>query len=286
MLPKTDLNKKEVREAISHNSRGRGRSDAEKRDSFAKYQDNKKKVIELERKNLQYLILFPASDVDVNKKYRFYNMGGNSAIIYVHEIAPRLKRKAKMRRDMDPCSEKEKFHSGICSIANLEGLEAALLTIDVKRMSVKGEIVIFKLNREYSKDEIKNMLKLEQQRLDSLNELIYSKVLYPDVHKKIIDLKRSIPAKVKNMEKTYREVVGMEMIKSLMTLVKTYSQVAHGNDSPENGGNVMLAACDNLLAEVSMMNELRVWEVDACIRIASTIVELKRAIKGRLNKIQ
>ena len=47
MLPKTDLNKKEVREAISHNSRGRGRSDAEKRDSFAKYQDNKKKVIEL-----------------------------------------------------------------------------------------------------------------------------------------------------------------------------------------------------------------------------------------------
>ena len=130
------------------------------------------------------------------------------------------------------------------------------------------------------------MLKLEQQRLDSLNELIYSKVLYPDVHKKIIDLKRSIPAKVKNMEKTYREVVGMEMIKSLMTLVKTYSQVAHGNDSPENGGNVMLAACDNLLAEVSMMNELRVWEVDACIRIASTIVELKRAIKGRLNKIQ
>ena len=83
--PKTDLNSREVRAELhsEHNSRGRGRSPAEIRASYAEYYAVKKKVIDLESRNYSHLVLFPASDKDTNKK-KFYNMGGNSAIIYVY----------------------------------------------------------------------------------------------------------------------------------------------------------------------------------------------------------
>ena len=59
-----DLNQKQVREELhtSRSSRGRGRSEAERKQAYAKYRANKKTAIELEAKNKRYLILYPASD--------------------------------------------------------------------------------------------------------------------------------------------------------------------------------------------------------------------------------
>ena len=199
-----DMGPQKVRAALhpEHNSRGRGRSEAEKRESYARYRANKKKAMELEERNTRHLILFPASDVDTNAE-KFYNMGGNSAIIYCHELGPRLKRNPVLRRDMD--LGPDRFHSGVCSISNLESLTQRLAEIGVKRRPDYGELVIFKLAREYPKDEIREMLKQEQVRLDNLNKLLYAEVLFPDIHRQMIELKRMVPAKVKNMDKTYRE---------------------------------------------------------------------------------
>lgn len=282
---KKDLNSSEVREQLhlEHNSRGRGRSPAEKRESYARYRENKKKVIDLESRNNRYLILYPASDVDTNKKEAFYNMGGVSAIIYCYEIGPRIKRKPTLRRDMDNGSEK--FHSGICSVADVDKLAEKLAEIGIKRVKSPGDLIFFKLCREYTKNEIKEMLKSEQEKLDSLNKLLYSKVLYPDIHKQIIELKRIIPAKVKNMDKTYREVIGMKMIDSMMELVKNYSQMAHGEITPEVGAKAMLLELDMILEEISIFNELKLWEVSTCMRIGAIVVGMKQLLKGRiLNK--
>ena len=291
---KRDLNKKEVREALHGditiseqlNRRGRGRTPAEKRAAYAKYNKLKKKVVELEKTNTKYLILFPASDADVNEKYKFYNMGGNSAIIYCHEIGPRIKRTPTLRRDMDNGNDNEKFHSGICSIADLSKLESKLKEIGIERIATKNEdLVVFGLRREYLAREIREMLKEEQKRLDNLNKLIYSKVLYPDIHRQILELKRIIPAKIKNMDKTYRGVVGMKLIDSLVDLIEIYSQMAHGDLEQKEAGRTMMLKLDLMLAIVSMLNELKLWEVSACVRVATVIVGLKKLIKGKiLNK--
>ena len=182
-----DMGPQRVRAALhlGHNSRGRGRSEAEKRESYARYRANKKKAMELEERNTRHLILFPASDADTNAE-KFYNMGGNSAIIYCHEIGPRLKRKPVLRRDMDLGGER--FHSGVCSISNLAVLEQKLMEIGVKRQEDYGDLVIFKLARGYPKDEIREMLKQEQAKLDSLNKLLYAEVLFPDIHRQLIEL--------------------------------------------------------------------------------------------------
>ena len=286
---KKDLNAKEVRTVLhgkeADNSRGRGRSAAEKRAAYSKYRETKRQVIELEGRNKKHLVLYPASDASINKKTRFYNMGGNSAVIYVHELAPRIGRKAALRRDMDSCNDNEKFRSGICSIADLAALEERLKRIGIKRVPFKGDLVFFELQREYDRKEIREMLKLEQQRLDNLNKILYSKVLFPDIHRQIIDLKKMIPSKVKNMNKTYREVIGMEMIKSLMTLVRAYTQMTHGDLDEGAAAREMLLECDMILAEISLFNENKVWDIEGCARMGSVVVGLKQLLKGRiLNK--
>lgn len=282
-VTKKDLSKQEVRKVLhgEHNSRGRGRSAAEKRESYAEYRENKKKVLDLEKRNFQHLILFPASDKDTNKK-KFYNMIGNSAVIYVHEIGPRIDRKPTLRIDLD---SGERSSVGMCSIADLKTFEEKMAGIGVKRMKeYKGyeDLVMFKLNREYSKDEIRGMIREHQKSLDTLNKILYAEVLHPDIHRQILDLKRIIPSKVKNMDKTYREVVGMKMVDTLMELVETYSQMAHGDIEELEGGKRMLLKLDMLLAEISMMSELQLWDVAACIRAASIAAGAKQLIKGKI----
>lgn len=279
-----DMGPERVRAALhwEHNSRGRGRSEAEKRESYARYRANKKLAMQLETRNTRYLILFPASDADTNAE-KFYNMAGNSAIIYCHEIGPRLKRKPVLRRDMDLGPDRSQ--SGICSISNLAALEQRLAEIGVKRRDNHGDLVIFKLAREYPKDEIREMLKQEQVRLDALNKLIYSEVLFPDIHRQIIELKRLVPAKVKNMDKTYRDVIGIRIMEPLMEVVRNYSEMTHGDTEVKVAAEKMMRELDMMLAEVSMLNELKLWEVSTCTRVASAAVMIRQLIRGKiLNK--
>lgn len=278
------VNRKEARKVLNEvgkNHRGRGRTGAEKKAGYKKYYEYKKKAIELEKRNKQYLILWPASDFNVNGK-QFYNMGGNSAIIYVHELAPRIKRRPTLRRDMDTCNDNEKFYSGVCSIQSLYKLESALKSININREPAKNGLVFFKLPREYTKDEIKGMLKYEQAKLDNLNKILYSKVLYPDIHRLILDLKKLIPSKVKNMEKTYREVIGMEMIKSLMILVRNYTQMAHGDKDELEAAIEMDRECDMILAEISIFNELQKWDMEVCISMGAKVVGIKQLLRGKI----
>ena len=283
---KDNLNKKEVREELrgGHNSRGRGRSEAEKRESYARYRENKKKVIELEARNKEYLILWPASDVDTNEKNKFYNMGGNSAIIYVHEIAPRIGRKnATLRHDLDLGTEK--FHSGFCSIANLELLQNKLKMIGIKRVKVKAmpELVFFKLNRSYEHDEIKMMLREEQKRLDELNSLLYSKVLFPEIHRLMLDLIKLVPSKVKNMpDKVYRGMFGDRAVEAVLKLNEIYTQMAHGDMEELVAGKEMLITLDVLAVRISALNESQQWEVSSLIRIAEKICMLRQLITGKI----
>lgn len=290
--PKTDLNKKEVRQALHGepsrpNHRGRGRTPAEQREQYAQYRAIKKRAQKFERTNHQYLVLFPASDININKENKFYNMGWNSAIIYCYEIGPRIKRSPALRHDMDNGNHEDKSHSGVCSIASLEKLTEKLATIGIQRikMANEDELVFFKLSRRYEASEIREMLKSEQQRLNSLNQLLYAKVLYPDVHRQILELKRIIPAKVKNMDRIYREIIGIRIIDSLMELVNTYTQMAHGDIDEKLGAERMLLELDIMLGEISVFNELKLWEVSACSRVGAVIIGLHQLLKGRiLNK--
>ncbi|MDO4611735.1 MAG: hypothetical protein Q4B34_02655, partial [Candidatus Saccharibacteria bacterium] len=260
----------------------------EMKEAYSRYRETKKKVFAYEMKNTKFLILYPASDANIKKrkgedeaKKVFYNMGGHSAIIYVYALAPKIgRKKATLRRDFDNTAEK--FASGICSIMDLDKLTELLAKINVRRMPDRGDIVMFALPREYAKSEIKEFLKSEQKRLDNLNKLIYSKVLFPDIHRQILDLKKLIPPRVKNMNREYREVIGDGIIKALLELMRAYSEMVHGDLEMLAAGKRMSCEIDMILAHISMYNELRLWDVATCSRIAEVAVGAQQLIRGKI----
>ena len=106
-LEKPVLEKPVLEKATRPNHRGRGRTPADKREAAARYNERKKIVFEAEERNFEHLVLFLASDGDnPNTKKKFYIMGGNSAIIYAYDIAPRIGRKNVMLRPMRTAIER------------------------------------------------------------------------------------------------------------------------------------------------------------------------------------
>lgn len=260
--------------------KNRGQTPEERRESYRKYHAIKRKVLELEKRNNSHLYLFPSSDSETNPR-KFYNMGGNSAVIYCCDIGPKIKRKSVLRADAD--NGEIRFPFGVCSVVEIEKLEEKLRALGVKRLKdEEGGILVFKLSRVYSTDEIRSMLNSEQTKLDSLNSLIFSQVLYPEVHKLILELKRVIPPKVKNINREYREMFGADMIRSMRDLSLTYLRMTGGDVLPEEGAKVMLLDLSAILDTISLFNELRLWDVVTCIRISQTVIALRQAIKARI----
>lgn len=277
---------KQAKEILNEkrNSRGRGRSAWEKRASYANYRRIKRDVVEMEDKNFDRLILFPASDFDTNEK-KFYKMGGNSAVIYVHELAPRLGRKnVALHTDLDSCGDDEKFPSGVCSVLDIENLEKKLAKIDVERVRTNGPLIIFKLNREYSKSELKAMRKLEQKRLDDLNKIIFAEVLYPDIHKLIINLERLIPSKVKNMPSAFRETIGVRTLDTVFDMIEVYVAMTHGEIPPVEAGEQLNRYCIKLLTALSIIEQQKIWDVISLARIADTVKGIKQLVRGKILK--
>lgn len=124
MSESENLNKKEIRrrlaeEDLTPNHRGRGRTRGEIRRDYRRYEERKKIVVEAEKRNHTHLVLFLASDGEnPEQEKKFYHMGGNSAIFYAYDIAPRIGRKdVSIRPDLD--STRQKFKKGITTISIL-----------------------------------------------------------------------------------------------------------------------------------------------------------------------
>lgn len=77
---------------------------------------------------------------------------------------------------------------------------------------------------------------------------MYAEVLFPDVHRQIIELKRLVPAKVKNMDKAYRDVIGIRIMEPLMEVVRNYSEMTHGDTEVKVAAEKMMRELDMMLA--------------------------------------
>lgn len=297
MVSKTeDIGKTKVRAEFNKNfddgrpnHRGRGRTPAEKRKSYAEYNKRKKVVIEAEKRNFEHLVLFLASDGDnPEKKTKFYNMGGNSALIYVQEIAPRIGRKnATLHPDFDngDC----KFAGGVTSIGNLEVLTEKLKEIGIKKLEKSSNdlIVYFKLPRKYTKDEIKTLEKEREKEIKDMNKILYSTVVYPDIHRQVLTLKKTTYHKVIKINRVDREILQDRILDPVFEIADQYTMMAHGDAEELECAKKMVRAVDILMDRILLMGDLQIWDVATCARIGKEAGELNILLKGKIiNKIE
>lgn len=292
-----DINKVKVRAELNKNfddgvdrpnHRGRGRTPAEKRQSYAEYNKRKKVVFEAEQRNFEHLVLFLASDGDnPEKKTKFYNMGGNSALIYVQEIAPRIGRKnASLHPDYD--HGEYKFGGGVTSIGDLELLTKKLAEIGIKRVKTKSNdlIVYFKLPHKYTKDEIKALEKERLNEIKDMNKILYAKVVYPDIHRQVLTLKQAVYHKVVKINRTDREILQDRLLDPVFEMADQYAMMAHGDADELECAKKMVKAVDVLMDRILMMCDLQIWDVSTGARLGKTAGELNILLKGKIiNKV-
>lgn len=282
------LSKPAVRKVLNekHNHRGRGLTDPEKKKRYADYERRKKVVFEIEKRNSDYLVLFLASDGVLNEnkeggendKTNYYVLGGNSALIYVSEIAGKIGRNAKLHSDDDVSPIK--FKTGIAKIKGLQKFTEALGGIGVIRQPTKSgdEIVYFKLKKAYDKKELKAAVKKLKAMRDENNALLYGEVLHPTLHKLVLQLRVMLFRKIKATNAEYRVMLGQPMAELLLELNKYYAEMVRGAVDEKEGLMKMRLAVDRISDIVAMMQELELWDVLFVVRVAELIVKIQKDI--------
>jgi|GEM_PF-2173000 len=289
MAEKTEsLSKAAVRARLGekHNHRGRGLTDPEKKKRYAEYEKRKKVVFEIEKRNSDYLVLFLASDgiLDENREggeydeTNYYVMGGNSALIYVSDIASRIGRNARLHSDDD--KSPLRFKTGVAKIKGLEKFTKALGGIGIKRVVTKSadEIVYFKLKKAYDKKELKAAVKKLKAMREENNALLYGEVLHPGLHKLVLQLRVILFHKIKATNAEYRVMLGQPMTELLLDLNKYYTEMIRGTLDDKEGLIKMRLTIDRISDMVALMQELELWDVLFVVRVAELIVKVQKTI--------
>ena len=283
------LNKQEVRKLMAEetptpNHRGRGRTRGEIKQDYARYNERKRKVFEAEETNFEHLILFLASDGEnPNNKKKFYVMGGNSAVIYAYDIAPRIGRKdVTLRPDFD--NGFYKFKNGVTSISNLELLTEKLKEIGIERLPAKGDgtIVAFRLNRKYEKSEIMALIEVRRDEVKEMNQILYTNVTFPDIHKQVMGLRTTLFRKLIRMSRTEREILQDKILEPVFEISDAYALMAHGDMGVASAGIKMRDELDILLDRVAMVADLELFSVTSAARVGKIAAGLKNLVVGKM----
>ena len=291
--PNDIFSKKDVRKEFNkrYNSRGRGKTIAEKREIYNEYDLRKKAVFEMEKMNTKYLILFLASSgkIDENKnggdndEDNYYYMGGNSAMIFATEIGPRIGRRPRILPDNDPV--RTHFSGGMVCIRSIKRLEKALAGIDIKRLQTAEQdaIAFFLLPKEYTKDEIKGLAKQQKHVIEEANKLLYPMVLEPRINNMIINIRKMIIRIVKNINHEYRSLICKQTLEPVFKLKDAYTRAIRGTIEEEAAFVEMQLLVDMVADRVGMLQELELIDVLTAIKIGNALATFQEEITMKLN---
>ena len=238
------------------------------------YREYKPWVLSEEAKNDSKLILMPW----VAKEWMI--MGGNSALFYTNVICPQLtKRPAVIKADTD---FGERFRYGIVFLRSLEHLQSKLNKLGITKCEeVKPGLYVFDLGRKFSPDEIKQLAQIEYQKREKIRAGAMPKILYKDVHGLMLKLVKTLPPRVKRMDKKVKQTFGDPMMDSLRKIMRTYTEFANGNLEPMLAARRMCREIDNLKADVFMIEENDYWDVTSSALMMATLADLEKTINAR-----
>jgi len=238
-------------------------------------------VRELERRNNSQLILFESLGGEPGE---WLKMIGNSALFYRFDIGPRIGKKPVARHDNDL---REHVKGGVVAVHWIDQFAKLLKENGWERHSCdeKFGIHIFNLNRKYSTAEIKEFRTQASTQLKQLNELSRPKAEYPDVWYNMLRLASFLPPKVKRMkEPTYRMLFGAPLIEQLCYIFEYYIDMANGGLAVSEAKVKILHAIDKILARITIIAEVEMWDVADLAKLGDILTELKTAVKTRVKE--
>ena len=138
------------------------------------------------------------------------------------------------------------------------------------------------LKKEHSDAEIKTMINVVRAERDRVKKMVRPKANYPEIMMAMNKLIQVLPSKVKKLDRSYREVLGKELLEPMTEMVKIYFRFANGKMEKRDAKLEMLERTDDLMAMIYMMDESGMLDITARTKIGENVVAIRKEIEERL----
>ena len=257
---------------------------AKKRD----YEDSKMKALQFEEQNYGYILLVETTD-------GWYKMFANSTILYRYYVLPLAKEKLdnpalyepKIKADLD---FRYKAKIGVLYFKNREQFEVPLKAVGAEKVKIaelKSErILAYKLTRKMTMQEFVRLKEDEDALWNKSNTLITPKAVFPDLGIDIQEMGKLFYDNVRKFDKTTREVLGGDVLRSTRRLAKGLIMAEKDYTSWEIFFRTGMGIIGELYADVSLLSDMRLVENNTLLRMTESIGRVENDIKKAMKEWQ
>lgn len=246
----------------------------EKRAEQKRFEAVKAKAYEFEKRNRSKIVVF-------RSRKGWWKMGGNSALIYVYRLAPRMDIKPKLRVDTDFFS---KFHDGVVSIKDVDALERNLKTLNVHLEKRSPEMVIFSLGYKIEDSQMELIRKTEENRREQVNRIVAPKIAIPIVNVKLHDVVRLTYIKMKKSPVTDRDYITMEVAKLAKIALGDFVMMCNGVIPEKEALQRIIRSLETILVRIDVIMAMNIWESSTCLEIATDIQEIRKILRKEFER--
>lgn len=280
---KKDFTPSEQKEIFRRIQESKKRKDAEAKEKSTVMSDRRKRIIaikkkakEMEKGNNSRIILFPSYSRD-SDKLEWYKMGEFSAMYYVHRMAARMGRTAKIQKDTDKFSK-------MSMIATIRGLDKFLdLAKNLNEIEKHEETVdgfhLLYLRKPLTDEEVGILRRTEAMRKEMMHNVLRPKRADTGVYQAILMIDRQVLPKLSSMEKGYYIAVGDKMAQSIHELTTIYFLFADGMIEVDVAKKRLLELVACLMSGTALLGEVDAWGANTATAVGENVNNLKKLIQ-------
>ena len=238
----------------------------------SEYRAMKASVIEYDRIDRQYLLLYHSSD----RKWLIF--AGFSAMEYVYGLAPEKKRKPKIRLDSDI---EDKFVEGVTFIRNFRMLVEKLESYGVTSWArVASDIWLFKLEKPLSSSEISNLREIDRRLKDQVKNSLIPERIYPSLYGMINKNYRTTFFKVRKMNHQTYDAGGRVLLDESLNLKCLYGELVNKFRDQDQVLEDMRISLSSIATMIDAMLEISGLDNDTLGILANLNVDMRTEIKA------
>lgn len=242
-----------------------------KRAEKNEYLERKKKLVEVEAKNYNKIILLEGTD-------GYWMFGGHSAVILAYKVAEKSKMRVGLKRDTD---FDYKFEEGVISIQNVpfyvEEIKKSPL---VKNCRKTEHAYTFTLKDKISEAEYKLLAKSPELKRQKLENMIVKSHPMPQVNMKVEEVFRTAA----RLYRKYSDPVGRDLltrrfVDQARVAHKVVLLIARGEVDKKAGLKKIEETLSGMMADVMQISILEFWSVGDCTAMSAGIIEAIKALE-------
>lgn len=232
-------------------------------------------ALKQEEKNFSKLILFRVGR-------DWWKLGGNSALIYYADLAPRLGLNPRLLKDLD---FGEKFEDGVISVRKVEKFIENLKKIKVELMTRSDFAVVFKLKMALTETEMEKIKKSEAVKEESLRDKMITDFLSPKLLLAAEELAKAVYEGARKGNSISRQFYLDDMAREGVVPLRIIKRMANKEMKPEEGILKIKERNERVAETLFVAFSLGLMDIKTCARIQTKLERVREMVRVEERRI-